>query len=37
MALRTGLLGDLSFPAGAYLYSDPIAVPGIPDTDYMFQ
>jgi hypothetical protein len=37
MALRTQLLGDLATPAGAYLYSTPIAMPVIPNTDYLFK
>ena len=36
MTLRTDLLDDLSFPDGAYLYSDPIAIPTIPNTDFLF-
>jgi Spy/CpxP family protein refolding chaperone len=35
-ALRTQLLGDLSLPGGAYLFSTPIAMPTIPDTDFLF-
>ena len=34
-ALRTQLLGDLA-PTGAYLYSEPIAMPEIPNTDFLF-
>jgi len=37
MTLRTDLLGDLSFPTGAYLYSDPIDIPVIPNTDFLFK
>lgn len=36
LSLRTDLLGDLSFPAGAYLYSQPIPMPDIPDSDFLF-
>jgi len=36
-ALRTGLLEDLSLPDGAYLYAAPIALPVIPDTDFLFK
>jgi hypothetical protein len=34
-ALRTKLLGTLS-PTGAFLYSAPIAMPEIPNTDFLF-
>jgi hypothetical protein len=34
--LRTQLLGDLSTPAGAYLFSKEIPVPDIPNTDFLF-
>jgi len=36
MTLRTDLLGDLAFPTGAYLYSQAIPVPDIPNTDFLF-
>jgi hypothetical protein len=36
MTLRTDLLGDLSYPAGAFLYSEPISMPVIPNTDFLF-
>jgi len=36
MNLRTNLLGDLAFPNGAYLYSQPIAMPEIPNSDFLF-
>jgi hypothetical protein len=37
VALRMNLLGsNLFFPSGAYLYSAPIAMPTIPNTDYLF-
>jgi hypothetical protein len=35
LALRKQLIGDLA-PSGAYLYADPIAMPDIPDTDFLF-
>lgn len=34
--LRTDLLNDLSYPAGAYLYAEPIPMPEIPNTDFLF-
>jgi hypothetical protein len=36
MAIRTTLLGDLSEAASPYLYSQPISMPTIPDTDFLF-
>jgi phosphatidylethanolamine-binding protein (PEBP) family uncharacterized protein len=36
-ALRADLLGDQSHPAGAYLYSQAIPMPEIPDTDFLFK
>jgi hypothetical protein len=33
---RTKLLGDKSLPTGAYLYSDPIPMPEIPSSDFLF-
>jgi hypothetical protein len=36
MTLRTDLLDDLAFPSGAYLYSQPISMPDIPNTDFLF-
>lgn len=35
MSMRTELLGDLH-PDGAYLYSQPIAMPDIANTDFLF-
>ena len=35
-ALRAKLLGDMTHPSGAYLYSQPIAMPEIPNTDFLF-
>jgi hypothetical protein len=35
-ALRTDLLDDLAYPDGAYLYSQPIEMPEIPNTDFLF-
>jgi hypothetical protein len=37
MAMRQELLGDLSQPLGAYLYSQPISMPEIPDSDFLFK
>jgi hypothetical protein len=34
--LRTDLLGSLAYPSGAYLYSRAIAMPDIPNTDFLF-
>jgi hypothetical protein len=34
--LRAELLGELAYPSGAYLYSHPIAMPEIPETDFLF-
>jgi hypothetical protein len=34
--LRIDILGDLAYPSGAYLYAEPIPVPDIPDTDFLF-
>lgn len=36
LAIRTDLLGNLAFPTGAYLYSEPIAMPVIPNSDFLF-
>jgi hypothetical protein len=36
-ALRTELLGDQSHPTGAYLYSEPVPMPEIPNTDFLFK
>ena len=36
MTLRTDLLDELSFPSGAYLYSDSIDMPTIPNIDFLF-
>jgi hypothetical protein len=36
VTLRTDLLGDLSYPAGAFLYSERISMPVIPNTDFLF-
>ena len=36
-ALRTELLGDQSHPTGAYLYSQAIPMPEIPNTDFLFR
>ncbi len=37
MTLREELLGELIFPSGAYLYSQPIPMPEIGNTDFLFQ
>jgi hypothetical protein len=34
-ALRKELIGNLS-PTGAYLYAEPIPMPAVPDTDFLF-
>ena len=36
-ALRTELLGDQSHPNGAYLYSQAISMPEIPNSDFLFK
>ena len=36
MALRTEMLGDMLVPSGAYLYSQPIPMPEIPNSDFLF-
>jgi hypothetical protein len=36
-ALRSQILGNLAFPSGAYRYSEPIAMPTIPNTDFLFK
>jgi hypothetical protein len=36
LTLRTDLLDDLAYPTGAYLYSQPIPMPTIPNTDFLF-
>jgi hypothetical protein len=35
-ALRTKILDDLALPSGAYLYAEPIPMPAIPDSDFLF-
>ena len=35
--LRTELLGDVSHPNGAYLYSQAISMPDIPNSDFLFK
>jgi Spy/CpxP family protein refolding chaperone len=34
--LRIDLLQELSYPSGAFLYSQPISLPVIPNTDFLF-
>jgi hypothetical protein len=36
-AMRQELLGNLSHPSGAYLYSQPIAMPQIPNSNFLFK
>jgi Spy/CpxP family protein refolding chaperone len=36
MALRKQQLGELLYPSGAYLYSQPIDMPTIPNSDFLF-
>ena len=36
VAMRTDLLENLAYPTGAYLYSDPIPMPDIPSSDFLF-
>jgi len=36
-SMRTDLLGELSHPTGAYLYSQPITMPSIPSSDFLFK
>jgi hypothetical protein len=37
-ALRLQILGpDFLFPTGAYLYAEPISMPEIPSTDFLFE
>ncbi len=35
-ALRSQILGDLALPTGAYLYAQPIPMPAIPSSDFLF-
>ncbi len=37
VAMRTELLGSLRHPTGAYLYSQPIPMPSIPSSDFLFK
>jgi hypothetical protein len=37
VAMRQTLLGTLSHPTGAYLYSQPISMPVIPSSDFLFK
>jgi Spy/CpxP family protein refolding chaperone len=37
LALRKEMLGDLMYPSGAYLYSQSISMPEIPNTDFLFK
>jgi hypothetical protein len=37
LALRQEMLGDEMYPSGAYLYSQAIPMPEIPNTDFLFK
>jgi hypothetical protein len=37
LKLRTDLLKELTYPTGAYLYAQPIALPVVPSTDFLFK
>jgi hypothetical protein len=37
LALRKEMLGDLMYPSGAFLYSQAVSMPEIPDTDFLFK
>ncbi len=37
VAMRQELLGSLSHPTGAYLYSQPVSMPTIPSSDFLFK
>jgi len=37
MSLRIEMLGDMVEPSGAYLYSEPIAMPEIPNSNFLFE
>jgi phosphatidylethanolamine-binding protein (PEBP) family uncharacterized protein len=37
MSFRLEMLGDMIYPTGAYLYSQSIAMPEIPNTDFIFE
>jgi hypothetical protein len=37
LTMRQELLGELSYPIGAYLYSQPIPMPEIPSSDFLFK
>ncbi len=37
MAFREEMLGDMLYPDGAYLYSQPISMPEIPNSDFLFR
>jgi hypothetical protein len=34
--MRNDLLGDLSLPTEVYLYAEPIDMPDIEDSDFLF-
>jgi hypothetical protein len=37
LGLRKEMLGDLMYPSGAFLYSQAISMPEIPNTDFLFK
>ena len=37
ISLRKQMLGDLMHPSGAYLYSQAVPMPEIPNTDFLFK
>jgi len=37
LALRQEMLGDLMYPSGAYLYSQAVPMPEVPNTDFLFK
>ncbi len=37
LTLRQNLLGNLSYPGNTYLYSQPISMPAIQNTDFLFK
>lgn len=37
MAYRKEMLGDLMYPTGAFLYSQPVSMPNTPATDFLFR
>ncbi|MCP4360946.1 MAG: hypothetical protein GY796_23305, partial [Chloroflexi bacterium] len=37
MGFREEMLGDMMYPSGAYLYSQPISMPEVVNTDFLFK